>query len=256
MIKATVVEGQWFVDNVNYKELKDQINVAFILSYTAAIPLYILIGVALILGAENPAYNLINLLSILNVIFLTELDYGRPTEEFTYRLNRSIWSLLWNPIKEILIIPCSLSRRLNYVGYTCLYLDNFGGFALVFFLIIVGFGVKFVLLRVAKNRVYKGEKIGNSLRYAKNMDLLFNKHFAHKVVKFTFVDLVMHSLIQVKSFGYITAYHIFNCLVGVVSFSIPIAFMIITEYRWRIRKTNVKNITGTEEAQKVKESIE
>ena len=49
-----------------------------------------------------------------------------------------------------------------------------------------------------------------------------------------------------KGFGYITAYHIFNCLVGVVSFSIPIAFMIITEYRWRVRKTDVRSISNTE----------
>lgn len=256
VIKATVVEGRWFVDKVNYLEMKDEINVAFILSYTAAIPLYILIGVGLILGAENPAYNLINLLSILNVVFLTDIDYGRATEEFIYRLNRSVWTLLWNPIKEILVIPCSLTRRFNYMGFTCLYLDNFGGFAILFFLIIVLFAVKFILLRVAKNRVYKGEKIGDALNYAKKMDCVINKHFAHKVVKFTFVDLVLHSLIQVKAFGYITAYHIFNCLVGVVSFSIPIAFMIITEYRWRVRKTDVKTISDSEAVRLAHQSSE
>lgn len=95
----------------------------------------------------------------MNVFFLTEIDYGRPTEEFSSRVRKSIWTLLWNPFKEMYVIPCSLIRRYNDFGLTCLYLDNFGGFVLIFFLIMIAFFVKFGMMRLIKNRMDQGKDI-------------------------------------------------------------------------------------------------
>lgn len=238
-IKGVVMEGQWFVNGIEYEQLETEIGLAFTLSYAMAIPLYGFIIIGILIGAEDAAYYLIRLLSIMNVLFLTEIDYGRPTEEFMSRIRKSWWTLLWNPLKDLIVIPCSLIRRYNDFGLTCLYLDNFGGFVLVFFVVMVAFFVKFAMTRRIVSKIEQGKDIKTLHKMVRRSELILNKHFAHKILKFTFLDLVLYSLIQIKSFGYITTYHILNCLIGVVSLSLPIAFMVITQYRWNLRKEKV-----------------
>ena len=237
------MEGQWFVTGIEYEEFEDEIGWAFTLSYAMAIPLYGCIIISVIIGAEKSCFYLVQIFSIMNVMFLTNIDYGRANEEFISRLKHSVLYLLWNPLRELQVIPCSLINRYNDFGLTCLYLDNFGGFVLLFFVIMVAFIIKFAMMRVVKNRIDEGRDATKLYKYVRRSEIILNKHLAHKVIKFSFIDLVLYSLIQIKSFGYITSYHIFNCLIGVVSISIPIAFMVITEYRWRLRKEKVQKLS-------------